>query len=29
MAALRLTMRHLRGIYRTAPQASPGESGAL
>jgi len=29
MAAARLTLRHLRGIYRTAPHASPRETGAL
>ena len=29
MAALRLTLRHLRGIYRPAAQASDGESRAL
>jgi geranylgeranyl reductase family protein len=29
MAALRLTLRHLRGIYRAAPQPAPGESRAL
>jgi geranylgeranyl reductase family protein len=29
MAALRLALRHFRGIYRTAPPALPGESGAL
>ena len=29
MAALRLTLRHLRGTHRRAPQASTGESGAV
>ncbi len=29
MAALRLTLRHLRGAHRRAPQASTGESGAV
>jgi geranylgeranyl reductase family protein len=29
MAAARLTLRHLRGIYRTAPQASPEETSTV